>query len=172
MTDDELKRRLTEMIMNAAPEEQELLLNALQEAVLTGGITQATQEAADRLGISVDIFKAMIANGTHAIEDMLPKATTPKGRATTEHDHSKWLSNIREHTIAVNGTTYLVMWGHHINGGFIALPGKGYACEAADSDGFSDIAYNTDKLELAGCPEYLAAIIATYIRNVEAEERG
>lgn len=56
------------------------------------------------------------------------------------------LESATEISVAVDGFSYLVIFGRHINGGFCALPQEGISCELSAHDNFSDIGYNTASL--------------------------
>lgn len=53
---------------------------------------------------------------------------------------------VNEISVAIDGFSYLVIFGKHINGGFCALPQEGISCELSAHDGFGDIGYNTASL--------------------------
>ena len=86
-------------------------------------------------------------------------------------DYSKNCEIYFEHSLDISGFSYLVIFGHHINGGFIALPGWNITCEAsafADNNG-----YNAQRLATAGLPENVAEFIAedidTWIKSRKRE---
>lgn len=66
-----------------------------------------------------------------------------------------------EHNIAIGGYTYLVIFGKHINGGFICVPNWKWGCEASDYN--NSVGYNKEKLIEAGAGEEVAEAIAKYI---------
>ena len=66
-----------------------------------------------------------------------------------------------EKQIDCNGYSYTVIFGSHINGGFIAIPNWEIACEASDSP--YNVGYNTSKLTAAGLNEAAAEIISQVI---------
>lgn len=68
-----------------------------------------------------------------------------------------------EHSIAINGCSYLVIFGKHINGGFICVPNWGWGCEATTNS--YSVEYNTEKLMKCGAPKDVAREIALYIEN-------
>jgi hypothetical protein len=68
-----------------------------------------------------------------------------------------------EHNIAIGGYTYLVIFGRHINGGFICVPNWKWGCEASDLQYSSG--YNKEKLMAAGANEEVAEQIARYIEE-------
>lgn len=53
---------------------------------------------------------------------------------------------IREMSVAVNGNSYLVIFGTHINGGFCCIPGWSAGCELSSHDHFGDVGYNADRI--------------------------
>ena len=66
-----------------------------------------------------------------------------------------------EHNLAIGNSTYLVIYGEHINGGFICIPNWKWSCEAS---GFRNSAeYNAEKLVACGAPEKVAIEIAKHI---------
>lgn len=66
-----------------------------------------------------------------------------------------------EKSVDIDGYNYLVIYGTHINGGFIAIPNWGVCCEAADGAG--ETHYNTEQLIKAGLSENAAEGIACAI---------
>ena len=54
--------------------------------------------------------------------------------------------SINEFSVAINGLSYLVIFGRHVNGGFCALPRNGVSCELSAHDDFGDIGYNTESI--------------------------
>ena len=68
-----------------------------------------------------------------------------------------------EHNICIGGFTYLVIFGRHINGGFICVPNWKWGCEATDLR--YSVGYNKEKLMIAGANEEVAEQIARYIEN-------
>lgn len=60
-----------------------------------------------------------------------------------------------------DGTSYLVIYGTHINGGFICIPNHNIGCEAGSPD---DSFYNCGKLTSAGLPYEIAKVIADTIQ--------
>ncbi|MBP3806863.1 MAG: hypothetical protein ILA13_00445 [Eubacterium sp.] len=66
-----------------------------------------------------------------------------------------------EHSIAVNGCSYLVIFGEHINGGFIAIPNWNICVEASWHS--HDTFYNTERLIGAGMDSEVAEAIAEHI---------
>ena len=68
-------------------------------------------------------------------------------------------ANVRfEKSIDIDGYNYLVIYGTHINGGYIAIPNWNICCEAADEAG--ETFYNTEQLIKAGLSENAAKGIA------------
>lgn len=64
--------------------------------------------------------------------------------------------------IESDGMAYYTIFGKHINGGFIALPGIGISAEQSLNN---DRAYNIGKLTAAGMKDQAAADIVDYCRN-------
>ena len=77
-------------------------------------------------------------------------------------DWTEEASIIFEHDITIGDCSYLVIFGRHINGGFICIPNWNIGCEAA---GDGDILYNTDKLIQCGLDIEVAGAVAEYIHN-------
>ncbi|MGN0569276.1 MAG: DUF6618 family protein [Candidatus Fimenecus sp.] len=71
-----------------------------------------------------------------------------------------------EASVAINGTSYLVIYGEHVNGNFCCVPDHGWGCEMADP---SDVFYNSRNLVNCGAPETVAPYIAQSIK-AKAEE--
>lgn len=61
--------------------------------------------------------------------------------------------------IESDGAAYYAIFGKHINGGFIALPGNGISAEQSLHN---DRAYNIGKLKAAGMKEQTAADIVDF----------
>lgn len=59
----------------------------------------------------------------------------------------RFKSNCTEISVEQNGTTYLIICGKHINGGFCAFPKLNISVELSSYDG--DYGYNEKKLRLA-----------------------
>lgn len=90
---------------------------------------------------------------------------------TFEHDYTDSIKIHFEHNIEIEGMTYMVIFGTHINGGFICIPNHGWCCEA--SDFANSAAYNTRKLIEAGAAKEVAKAIAEYIEDHNRkQERG
>lgn len=68
-----------------------------------------------------------------------------------------------EISVDSNGWNFLVIYGKHINGYYIAIPNHNVCCEAAEPD---DTFYNEDMLLRAGIGETEAADIALAISTV------
>ncbi|MCR5234790.1 MAG: hypothetical protein K6E53_12940 [Lachnospiraceae bacterium] len=84
-------------------------------------------------------------------------------KTSLETDFSRSIQIFFEHNICFNGYTYLLIFGKHINGGFICIPNWKIGCEAstfAHSSG-----YNADKMEAAGLDRNTAEALAEYIDN-------
>lgn len=67
-----------------------------------------------------------------------------------------------EISLDFDGLNYLVLFGHHVNGGFIALPNAGVCVEAAGDP--NDTFYNSEQLTLVGIPQDHADTIAHAIK--------
>ena len=79
-----------------------------------------------------------------------------------QRDHTESLGICFEHDIAWNGHSFLVIYGKHINGHYIAIPNWGVCCEAGyPQDSF----YNTERLSRLDLPEGAAGAIASYIEE-------
>ena len=52
-------------------------------------------------------------------------------RTKLEHDFTKNTKVYFEHSVEINDNSYLIIFGHHINGGFIAIPNWNICCEAS-----------------------------------------
>lgn len=75
-------------------------------------------------------------------------------------DYTEDSTIIFEHDIQFNGCSYLVIYGKHINGCFIAIPNWNICAEAGDS-----VSYNTEKLESCGLDSETALTIAQHIKE-------
>ena len=73
-----------------------------------------------------------------------------------------------EESISIGGFSYLYIFGRHINGGFICLPGWGITCEASALP--NNESYNRDRLTVAGLPENVSSVIAVHIGKVVKKE--
>lgn len=67
-----------------------------------------------------------------------------------------------EMSLDFDGLNYLVLFGHHVNGGFIALPNAGVCVEASGDP--NETGYNSEQLQLVGIPEDHADTIAHAIK--------
>lgn len=56
------------------------------------------------------------------------------------------IERVKEISVAIDGFSYLVIFGKHINGGFCALPQEGISCELSAHDNFSNTGYNAANL--------------------------
>ena len=65
--------------------------------------------------------------------------------------------NAHEISVDYDGFNYLVIFGNHINGGFIAVVSHGICCEASSPD---NIIYNMERLVHAGMKKRTARKIA------------
>lgn len=78
-----------------------------------------------------------------------------------------------EISVDYDGFNYLVIFGHHINGWFIAIPNHGISCEAAEP---LDVVYNANRLaRVIGSPvanEIAYAINAVWRAFGEMEDGG
>lgn len=81
--------------------------------------------------------------------------------ALFEHDWTPTVKICFEHSISVNGSEYLVIFGRHINGGFISIPNWNICCEASDI--LPTAGYNAERLVQAGMDEETAVAIANYV---------
>lgn len=88
---------------------------------------------------------------------------TPNSIALFEHDWTPAVKIYFEHTLSVNDSAYLIIFGRHINGGFIAIPNWGICCEA--SDNLPTSSYNREQLVQAGLDENAAIAIANYVEE-------
>lgn len=81
------------------------------------------------------------------------------------------VKNIREFSVDWNGFNFLIIYGHHINGWFIAVPNWNVCTEAGEP---SDVAYNATKLALTNihseAPVYLAQAIAEHWESIKERE--
>ncbi len=76
-------------------------------------------------------------------------------------------SKVREFYMEYNGYSYLVIYGKHINGGFIAVPNHYKCCEAGNT---IDVFYNRERLESCGFDKKTAKAIAMAIKEFHAKE--
>ncbi len=80
--------------------------------------------------------------------------------------------NILQHYVITDNTTelkiqveeqkFLVIYGRHINGYYIALPGQYISCEALGPD---DVRQNTKYLSQAGLRSDYAEVVCTAIKD-------
>lgn len=78
------------------------------------------------------------------------------------------VSQTQEFSVDYNGLNYLVIYGKHINGGFIAIPNWGISVEASVP---TDIFYNTERLasefEDYEIPKVIAEAIKEHWESIE-----
>lgn len=81
---------------------------------------------------------------------------------------------IREISVAVNGYSYLVIFGTHINGGFCCIPAWGVGCEVSSHNHFGDVGYNAERIGNVLKNETVGRCIAEAINTVALyeNERG
>lgn len=82
-------------------------------------------------------------------------------KAALETDFTKSCGVCFEHSVCVGGYTYLMIYGHHINGGFICIPNWNICCEASTHP--YSIEYNAKQMEAAGLDYHVAKELAAYI---------
>ena len=75
-----------------------------------------------------------------------------------EHTYDSY--TLFEFNVSINGYSYLVIYGRHINGGFCCIPNWGYGCEMGEP---MSIDYNAGKLESVGLDREVATAIAKAI---------
>ncbi len=85
-------------------------------------------------------------------------------KAILEQDFTANVKIFFEHSLEINGCTYLVIFGRHINGGFIAIPNWNICCEASRYE--DDTNHNYIHLVEAGLEKNVAKAIAKYINDV------
>lgn len=84
-------------------------------------------------------------------------------------DSTYRVTQTQEFSVDCNGSNYLVIYGHHVNGGFIAELHSGVCTEAGDP---TNTAYNAEKLEeLFDDPETAKAIAEAVKEHWESIER-
>ena len=87
------------------------------------------------------------------------------------HDYTDTAKVIFEHEIQFNGWSYVVIFGRHINGGFINIPNWNIGTKAS---GEGSVLYNAEQLIKAGLDEPTAWTIAQHIsdtlENMEKKE--
>lgn len=80
------------------------------------------------------------------------------------------VTQTQEFSFDCDGFNYLVIYGHHINGGFIAVPNRGICTEASDPKAVS---YNTEKLNrLFKDPELSRSLAEAISLHWETVEKG
>lgn len=67
---------------------------------------------------------------------------------------------IFETSVAINGYSYLIIYGKHINGYFCSVPNWNWGCEMAEP---SDTGYNSEQLVVCGADKEIALAIAEAI---------
>lgn len=74
-----------------------------------------------------------------------PKYYAPNYKAQNEIKIKsiKTCEAVKEGMVEINGQTYMVIYGEHINGGFCCIPNRNFGCEMAEP---TDILYNSRKL--------------------------
>ena len=81
------------------------------------------------------------------------------------------VTQAKEFSIDWNGFNFLIIYGHHINGWFIAIPNRNVCTEIGEP---SDVAYNATKIAQTHihniAPMYLAQAIAEHWENVKERE--
>lgn len=78
------------------------------------------------------------------------------------HDYTATAKIIFEHDLQFNGYSYLVIFGSHINGGFINIPNWNIGTKASKE---GSIIYNAEQLTKAGLDEPTAWTIAQHISD-------
>lgn len=68
-----------------------------------------------------------------------------------------------EHSVNVGGMSYLLIFGRHVNGGFICIPNHNIGCEATTVP--YTVEYNTDKMVEAGLDREVARALALHIED-------
>lgn len=71
-----------------------------------------------------------------------------------------------EASVAIDGTSYLIIYGEHVNGNFCCVPEQGWGCEMSDP---SDTFYNSRSLINSGAPETIATYISQAIKDKSDE---
>ncbi|MCM1536086.1 MAG: hypothetical protein NC126_09235 [Clostridium sp.] len=81
------------------------------------------------------------------------------------------VTQTQEVSIDYDGNNFLVIYGHHINGWFIAIPNWYVCVEASDP---TDDFYNAEKLaraiEIPGAPHALAQAVREHWESLPKEE--
>lgn len=88
---------------------------------------------------------------------------------------SRHMASVELDELSLNfdGLNYLVIFGHHVNGGFIALPNAGICVEGSRDP--NNTIYNSEKLQLTGLSKDHADTIAHAIKvlaDVSANEKA
>lgn len=68
-----------------------------------------------------------------------------------------------EYSVAIEGNSYLIIYGKHINGYFCSIPNWGKGCELG---GPENVGYNSSKLEECGFSEIVALELAKSIEYI------
>lgn len=92
------------------------------------------------------------------------------GGIRLEQDFTSSINIYFEHSLSFNGYSYLVIFGRHINGGFIAIPNWNICTEASRFIG--DVWENTQRLKKQGLSQETAEAIAKYIDEQIKEREG
>lgn len=83
------------------------------------------------------------------------------------------VTQANEFSVDWNGFNFLIIYGHHINGWFIAIPNWNVCTEAGEP---SDVAYNATKIAQTHihdeAPMYLAQAIAEHWESVKEREEN
>ena len=79
---------------------------------------------------------------------------------------------ISEISVAVNGYSYLVIFGTHVNGGFCCIPAWGVGCELSSHDHFCDIYYNSERIGKALKNKTVGRCIAEAISTAALYDDG
>lgn len=85
-----------------------------------------------------------------------------------EYDEKKGCGVFFEEEVNIKGRLYEFIFGYHINGGFICLPGEKKSCEASD---YFEKFYNKERLIRSGLPEDAASKIADEIDRWSKQNR-
>lgn len=86
--------------------------------------------------------------------------------ANIQQDFTKSIEVYFEHDISISGYSYLIIYGKHINGCFIAIPNWEICCEASGRS--NDVFFNMERLKQAGLKKETAKAIANYIKDAMA----
>jgi hypothetical protein len=74
-----------------------------------------------------------------------------------------------ECSVAVGGSSYLLIYGEHINGNFCCVPNYKWGCEMSEPEA---VKYNALKLEECGANKNVALSLATAIKQMSEREHG